>query len=157
METNYFTVRAVLRTDKIRKNGTCPIYIVLQRNNVTQKLSLSEFIEELILVFVFAKVFSFFVSWHITLSGSVKSEEATSAESSATPWVEVAFSSIIGECLISSYAVLSSIKQSLKNRISSSGKRLSHSNTVNNTKLNHHIIKYNTKLTLKGNSLILYL
>ncbi len=46
METNYFTVRAVLRTDKIRKNGTCPIYIVLQRNNVTQKLSLSEFIEE---------------------------------------------------------------------------------------------------------------
>jgi len=46
METNYFTVRAVLRTDKLRKDGTCPIYIVLQRNNVTQKLSLSEFIEE---------------------------------------------------------------------------------------------------------------
>ncbi|MEO8254280.1 MAG: phage integrase SAM-like domain-containing protein, partial [Flavobacterium sp.] len=46
MNTNYFTVRAVLRTDKIRKDGTCPIYIVLQRNNVTQKLSLSEFIEE---------------------------------------------------------------------------------------------------------------
>lgn len=46
METNYFTVRAVLRTDKIRKDGTCPIYILLQRNNVTQKLSLSEFIEE---------------------------------------------------------------------------------------------------------------
>ena len=46
METNYFTVRAVLRTDKIRKDGTCPIYIILQRSNVTQKLSLSEFIEE---------------------------------------------------------------------------------------------------------------
>ncbi|MFN3967745.1 site-specific integrase [Flavobacterium sp.] len=46
METNYFTVRAVLRTDKLRKDGTCPIYIILQRNNVTQKLSLSEFIEE---------------------------------------------------------------------------------------------------------------
>ena len=46
METNYFTVKAVLRTDKIRKDGTCPIYIVLQRNNVTQKLSLSEFIPE---------------------------------------------------------------------------------------------------------------
>jgi len=46
METNYFTVRAVLRTDKIRKDGTCPIYIILQRNNVTQKLSVSEFIEE---------------------------------------------------------------------------------------------------------------
>lgn len=46
MNTNYFTVKAVLRTDKLRKDGTCPIYIVLQRNNVTQKLSLSEFIEE---------------------------------------------------------------------------------------------------------------
>lgn len=46
METNYFTVRAVLRTDKIRKDGTCPINIVLQRNNVTQKFSSSEFIEE---------------------------------------------------------------------------------------------------------------
>ncbi|WP_276378911.1 phage integrase SAM-like domain-containing protein [Flavobacterium sp. H4147] len=46
METNYFTVRAVLRTDKIRKDGTCPIHIVLQRNNVTQKFSSSEFIEE---------------------------------------------------------------------------------------------------------------
>lgn len=46
MITNYFTVRAVLRTDKIRKDGTCPIHIVLQRNNVTQKFSSSEFIEE---------------------------------------------------------------------------------------------------------------
>ena len=46
METNYFTVKAVLRKDKIRKDGTCPIYIVLQRNNTTQKLSLSEFIQE---------------------------------------------------------------------------------------------------------------
>lgn len=46
METNYFTVRAVLRTDKIKKDGTCPIYIVLQRNGLTQKLSLSESIEE---------------------------------------------------------------------------------------------------------------
>lgn len=46
METNYFTVRAVLRTDKIRKDGTCPIHIVLQRNNVTQKFSSSEFVEE---------------------------------------------------------------------------------------------------------------
>ncbi|KAF2336148.1 site-specific integrase [Flavobacterium daemonense] len=46
METNYFTVRAVLRTDKTRKDGTCPIHIVLQRNNVTQKFSSSEFIEE---------------------------------------------------------------------------------------------------------------
>ncbi|WP_294962592.1 site-specific integrase [uncultured Flavobacterium sp.] len=46
MNTNYFTVRAVLRTDKIRKDGTCPIHIVLQRNNVTQKFSSSEFIEE---------------------------------------------------------------------------------------------------------------
>ncbi|PKB17013.1 site-specific integrase [Flavobacterium sp. 5] len=45
METNYFTVKAVLRMDKIRKDETCPIYIVLQRNNVTQKLSLSEFIQ----------------------------------------------------------------------------------------------------------------
>lgn len=46
MQTNYFTVRAVLRTDKIRKDGTCPIYILLQRNGLTQKLSLSESIEE---------------------------------------------------------------------------------------------------------------
>jgi integrase len=46
MNTNYYTVRAVLRTDKVRKDGTCPIYIILQRNGVTQKLSLSEFIEE---------------------------------------------------------------------------------------------------------------
>lgn len=46
MNTNYFTVKAVLRIDKLRKDGTCPIYIVLQRNNVTQKLSLSEFVEE---------------------------------------------------------------------------------------------------------------
>ena len=46
MNTNYFTVRAVLRTDKVRKDGTCPIYIILQRSNVTQKLSLAEFIEE---------------------------------------------------------------------------------------------------------------
>ena len=46
MTINYYTVRAVLRTDKIRKNGTCPIYVVLQYNNVTQKFSTSEFIEE---------------------------------------------------------------------------------------------------------------
>lgn len=46
MIINYFTIRAVLRTDKIRKNGSCPIYVVLQYNNVTQKLSLAEFIEE---------------------------------------------------------------------------------------------------------------
>lgn len=46
MKTNFFTVRAVLRTDKIRKDETCPINIVLQRNNVTQKFSTSEFIEE---------------------------------------------------------------------------------------------------------------
>ncbi|MFK7114095.1 tyrosine-type recombinase/integrase [Flavobacterium oreochromis] len=46
MYINYFTIRAVLRTDKIRKNGTCPIYVVLQYSNVTQKFSTSEFIEE---------------------------------------------------------------------------------------------------------------
>lgn len=46
MTISYYTVRAVLRTDKIRKNGTCPIYVVLQYNNVTQKFSTSEFIEE---------------------------------------------------------------------------------------------------------------
>lgn len=46
MIITYFTVKAVLRTDKKRKDGTCPIYIVLQYSNVTQKLSLAEFIEE---------------------------------------------------------------------------------------------------------------
>lgn len=46
MKTNYFTVRAILRLDKVKKDGTCPIYIVLQRNGFTQKLSLSESIEE---------------------------------------------------------------------------------------------------------------
>jgi len=39
-------LRSVLRTDKKRKDGTCPIYILLQRNGITQKLSLSECIQE---------------------------------------------------------------------------------------------------------------
>lgn len=43
---NFISIRAVLRTDKRRNDGTCPIYIFINRNGETQKLSLSEFVPE---------------------------------------------------------------------------------------------------------------
>jgi len=46
MGTNYYTVQSVLRKDKIKKNETSPIHIMLQRNKATQKFSFSEFIVE---------------------------------------------------------------------------------------------------------------
>lgn len=42
----FISIRAVLRTDKRRNDGTCPIYIFINRNGETQKLSLSEFVPE---------------------------------------------------------------------------------------------------------------
>lgn len=46
MKANYYTVKAVIRKDKIRTDGKCPIYIYLQRCGTTQKLSLGEVIFE---------------------------------------------------------------------------------------------------------------
>lgn len=47
MKTNSFTVRAVLKKgNDALKNGTYPIIIKVQRNGITQTLSLSERIEE---------------------------------------------------------------------------------------------------------------
>lgn len=47
MLVNYFTLKAVLRTEKSKlKNNTYPIYLYVQRNGRTQKLSLGERIEE---------------------------------------------------------------------------------------------------------------
>lgn len=41
-----FTVKAILRTDKQRKDGTCPINIRVTINSVVVKLSLGEYTEE---------------------------------------------------------------------------------------------------------------
>ncbi|MFL9837099.1 site-specific integrase [Flavobacterium sp. ST-75] len=46
MKHDYYTVKAGLRKDKIRKDGLTPIYLFVYSGGLTQKLSLSEYIPE---------------------------------------------------------------------------------------------------------------
>src|SRR5690606_4249788 len=46
MTKQNFTVKAILRTDKIRKDGTCPINFRVTINSIVVKLSSGEYSEE---------------------------------------------------------------------------------------------------------------
>ena len=46
MKNDYRVIRAVLRNDKKRKDGLCPIYLFVYSGGITQKLSLGQYVPE---------------------------------------------------------------------------------------------------------------